>query len=136
MIKRVHFGLASLVLMSPFCWAVALAAPLKVSGIYSDLTFNVEGGDLLGMEVLIVPAKSGADPRWQAVVQIAEGGSPYCAVVSLTVSGSRIEFTLPTGGTYGGMHFAGTIANDAIQLLTPSGKVERLRRGKSYWQET
>ncbi len=27
----------------------------RVTGIYSSLTYNEEGGDLLGMELLIVP---------------------------------------------------------------------------------
>ena len=134
--KRVYLGLASLVLMSPVSWAATPTVPLRVSGIYSDLLFNVEGGDLSGMEVLIVPAESGAGLRWRAFVQIAEGGAPYCAVVSLTVSGSKLEFTLPPGDAYVGMHFSGTISNDEIRLLTPSGQVEHLRRGKSYWQGT
>jgi hypothetical protein len=134
--KRLYLGLVFLVLMSPVSWAAAPATPLKVPEIYSDLTFNLEGGDLLGMEILIVPAESGTDFRWRAFVQIAEGGAPYCAVVSINVSGSKIEFTLPPGDTYGGIHFAGTVSNAEIRLITPSGQVERLRRGKSYWQGT
>jgi hypothetical protein len=134
--RSAYLFLASLVLMSSVSWAAAPAKPLKVFGIYSDLTFNGEGGDLLGMDVLIVPAEATADLRWRAFVQIAEGGAPYCAVVFITVIGSKIEFTLPPGDIYGGMRFAGTISNDEIRLLTPSGQVEHLRRGKSYWQGT
>jgi len=111
--------------------------PPKVSSLYSDLTYSAEGGDLLGMELLVVPA--GEDKTgilWNAFFQLSEGAAPYCTVVSLLVRGNKVEFTLPPGGALGGLHFTGTISSTEMVLTTPSGQVEHLRRGKSYWQGT
>jgi hypothetical protein len=132
--KRIHLGQALVLLALPVLAAEAPAPVLKVSGIYSDLAYNVEGGDLLGMELLIVPAGSEAKDHWNVFVQIAEGGAPYCVVVPLTINGAKIEFTIPPGGSYGGTRFAGTISATEIRLSIPQGPEERLRRGKSYWQ--
>jgi hypothetical protein len=102
-----------------------------VSGIYSDLQYNSEGGDLLGMELLIIPS----DPSgYRAFVQIAEGGPPFAAIVPLLVDGSRVEFTLPEGSAYSGEHFVGTLSGAKLVLHSPQGTEETLKRGKSYWQ--
>lgn len=126
-----------LVVISIFMAALtpANAADARMSGIYSDMSYNAEGGDLLGMELMIVPTPEGG---YTAFVQIAEGGAPAVALVPLTVSGSRIEFTMPgTGG-----HFVGVITGDSLvghwtegQLSSTGGKEEHLKRGKSYWQQ-
>ncbi len=100
----------------------------------SDLTYNAEGGDLVGMELVIVPAGFDKTPLWKALVQIAEGEAPYCAIVLLTINGSDVKFTLPPGGALGGLHFSGTISSTEIVLSTPGGQLEHLRRGRSYWQ--
>ena len=134
--KCLHLGLF-LLLASQMSWAGTPVAPLKVSGIYSDLSYNAEGGDLLGMELLVIPA--GEDKNgltWNAFFQLAEGGPPYCTVVSLLVRGNKVEFTLPPGGALGGLHFTGTISSTEIVLTTPAGQLEHLRRGNSYWQGT
>jgi hypothetical protein len=109
------------------------AQTLRVTGIYSNLTYNKEGGDLLGMELLIVPSV-GAKPAYSAFVQIAEGGAPFTALVPVKVSGSQIEFTLPTGGAYDGAHFVGTLNDAGLIIRWSHGAEERLKRGKSYWQ--
>ncbi|MHA6204907.1 hypothetical protein ACXU4B_10815 [Dyella soli] len=112
----------------------------RVTGIYSDLHYNKEGGDLLGMELLIVPSDSSTkEPGYTVFVQIAEGGAPITAVVPLDVRGSKIEFTLPEGDpAYGKMHFVGVMTKSAIVLHSEhgaeKGDVETLTRGKSYWQ--
>lgn len=114
--------------------APAVSAPqvhLRVSGIYSDLYYNSEGGDLLGMELLVIPC----DPSgYRAFIQIAEGGPPYAAIVPLLVDGSRVEFTLPAGSAYSEVHFVGTLSSTKLVLHSPQGKEEVLKRGKSYWQ--
>lgn len=133
--KCVLLGLALLASAFPDSWAATPTPPLKISGIYTDLAFNSEGGDLLGTELMIVPRQSKGDPAWSVFVQISEGGTPYMALIPLTLNGNKIEFNLPPGTSYGGMHFTGTISSIGIRLDTPSGQVEVLRRGKSYWQE-
>jgi hypothetical protein len=132
--KYVPLYLALLVSAFPISWAATPEPPLKISGIYSNLAFNSEGGDLLGTELMIVPREWKGDPAWSVFVQISEGGAPYTALVPLTLNGNKIAFTLPPGVPYGGMNFTGTISSIEIRLNTPSGQVEVLRRGKSYWQ--
>jgi hypothetical protein len=101
------------------------------SGIYTDLEYNQEGGDLLGMELLIIPS----DPSgYRAFVQIAEGGPPIAAIVPLLLDGSNVEFTLPAGSVYSGEHFVGKLSSTKLVLHSSQGKEETLKRGKSYWQ--
>jgi len=114
--------------------APALSAPQvhpRVPGVYSDLHYNSEGGDLLGMELLIIPS----DPSgYRAFVQIAEGGAPFAVIVPLLVDGSRVEFTLPAGSAYSGEHFIGTLSSTKLVLRWGQGQQETLLRSKSYWR--
>ncbi len=133
--QRSHLGLTSLLLATTVCWAGPAITQIKVSGIYSDLAYNAEGGDLLGMELLVIPAGEDNDGlRWNAFFQLSEGEAPYCTVVSLVVRGTKVEFTLPPGGAFGGRRYTGTISGTEIALTSPGGQVEHLHRGKSYWQ--
>ena len=100
----------------------------RVTGIYSDLHYNSEAGDLLSMELLIVPSKAG----YVACVQIAEGGAPFVAVVPISVSGAQVKFTMPA--SYGGQHITGSFAGTKLVLRWPKGQQEVLLRGESYWQ--
>jgi hypothetical protein len=106
----------------------------RVSGIYSSLRFNSEGGDLLGTELLILPREDKGKLGWSVFVQISEGAAPYTAVVPLLVDHSKFEFTLPPGGAYGGLRFTGVFENKGLLLNWESGTKEHLRRGRSYWQ--
>jgi hypothetical protein len=106
----------------------------RVPGIYSDLTYIDASGDLLGMELLIVPTGEGANSGWSVFVQIAEGGAPYLALVPLQRRGDQIEFNLPDGGRYGGEHFQGTLSKTELLVRWTSGHVEHLKRGKTYWR--
>jgi hypothetical protein len=110
--------------------AVALAqeSRTRVTGIYSDLHYNGEAGDLFGMELLIIPSKAG----YVACVQVAEGGAPFVAVVPIFVSGAQVQFTMPA--SYGGQHITGSFAGTKLVLRWPKGQQEVLLRGKSYWR--
>lgn|GEM_PF-1204922 len=110
--------------------ARAPAAKTKITGVYSNLRYNLEGGDLLGMELIVVPSEAG----YIAFVQIAEGGTPYTAVVPIVVAGQRISFMLPPGGAYGGTRFDGDLKEASLVLHSPTGVDETLKRGRSYWQ--
>ncbi len=135
-IKRLHLGL-SILMAAQISWAATAVLPLKVSGLYSDLAYNAEGGDLLGMELLVIPAgKDNNGLLWNAFFQLAEGDAPYCTLVSLLVRGNKVEFTLPPRGALGGLHFTGTLSSTEMVITTPAGQVEHLRRGNSYWQGT
>jgi hypothetical protein len=125
--------LALLAVLSPATRADS-AKPARLTGVYSNLRFNGEGGDLLGMELLVLPRRSGAGPAWTVVVQIAEGGAPCAGMAPLKVTGDKLEFTLPKGGECDDLHFTGTFSATEIVLRWDSGTVEHLKRGKSYWQ--
>ena len=122
------------------CVTVAVAADgVRVSGTYSNLYYNREGGDLLGTEFLIFPSRSATG--FSALVQLAEGGAPFAVLVPVSVTGVRVEFTIPNGGLYAGSSFSGTVSRRELVRRWSSGtafggggEIERLRRGKSYWQ--
>ena len=117
------------------------AAP-KVTGIYGDLAYNREAGDLLGMELVVVPGTSAYTPQYMVFVQIAEGGAPYTALVPLAAHGRQVEFTLPIGedAYFSGLHFTGRLTASALIVRADNGDnpdvEETLRRGRSYWQGT
>ena len=123
--------------------AVVLFSPLSfganghakhITGIYSNLHYVGDAGDLVGTELVIVPAEK----DYKVFFQLSEGGFPFTALATLKVTGSDIEFTLPPGGDYGGMRFKGTIKGNDLTLhpVLPAGDGmdETLKRGKSYWQ--
>ncbi|MFI4967691.1 MAG: hypothetical protein ACHQAU_03100 [Gammaproteobacteria bacterium] len=133
--KIVIFFVSMLLSVTGFA---AQDAPVHVTGMYSDLYYNEEGGDLLGMEVFIFNSKDG----YQALVQIAEGELPTVSLVPLDVDGANIRFTIPGGGAgNNSATFSGTVSAQGIKghwsdgrLSTTGTKDEALKRGKSYWQ--
>jgi hypothetical protein len=122
------------------CSTVALAADgIPPAGVYSNLHYNKEGGDLLGAEVLLFP--SDGPTGFAALVQLAEGGAPASFLVPARVTGTRVQFAIPEGGAYGGLSFSGSISRTELVGRWSSGTAfgdvgatERLKRGKSYWQ--
>ena len=106
----------------------------KISGIYSNLHFNEEGGDLLGMEVFLFPSGPRSELAYSAFVQIAEGGAPYGVVVQVSVANGHISFSLPAGSVYAGMKFNGIFTDSELVLTDNNGNKEHLKHGNSYWQ--
>jgi hypothetical protein len=106
----------------------------RITGIYSNLRYNQEAGDLIGMEVVVFPSNREAGPRYSAFVQIAEGGAPAAALVEFKEKDGNVEFVIPPGGPYEGQRFTGVFSQGDLVLKWPSGNEERLKRGKSYWQ--
>jgi hypothetical protein len=80
-------------------------AKLKITGTYSDLKYNEEGGDLLGCEIRIVVAKEG----YEGTFQMSEGGPDSLLLINpITVEGDKIKFKVPEESLYAG-EFAGKI---------------------------
>lgn len=102
---------------------------LPVTGIYSNLRYGEESGDLAGWEILVTPRESGG---YNATIQLAEGGAPMIMVGTLVVNGSRVVLTIPPGQLLAGK-YNGTISATELKIDTPGGP-ETLKRGKSYWQ--
>jgi hypothetical protein len=122
------------------CVGVAVGADtVRAAGVYSNLYFNKEGGDLLGAEILIFPSRS--PTGFSALVQLAEGGAPFAVLVPIRVTGTQVEFTIAASGPYDGLTFTGTVTRSELTGKWSSGSVfagagdrERMKRGKSYWQ--
>ena len=106
----------------------------SISGIYSDLHYNDEGGDLLGMELFIFPSGPGPELKYSVLVQISEGGAPVAALVPLIVKGTTITFNLPPSHVYANIGFSGKLVGDELLIRWSTGTEQRLKRGKSYWQ--
>jgi hypothetical protein len=104
----------------------------RITGTYSNMYFNQEGGDLLGDEVRIVAASGG----YQGALQFAEGEPGDLIVVPVTVTGNRISFAIPDSSAYPG-RFDGAIENGHLkgEFRFKNGGSEKveLPRGKSYW---
>jgi hypothetical protein len=114
------------------------AVPHKppVSGIYSDLTYNVEGGDLLGMELLVLPGP-GDTPNWRVLFQLADGGGPQSALVDLLPVADHYEFRISADGSVPEMRFSVRFtALEAVVRNLAGGADEHLRLGRSYWEKT
>lgn len=116
--------------------ALPAAQPLKATGIYSDMSFNQESGDVLGIELYVVLSSKG----YVVVFQSSEGEPTVPVVVVAKIEGDTIEFELPPGCAYAG-RFTGTLTDEGITGTFPSGrlgpkgnKIIRLKRGKGYWQ--
>lgn len=126
-----------------------LCGPMVVSGAerqdarfgtFSSLSFNKEGGDLLGVELKIVPARRGSASVIQGALQISDGEPSEIMVVDIAIEGSRIRFAIPSSyPLYGGRTFEGTIDRAEIKgrfgIKGGMSKEQRLRRGKSYWDK-
>jgi len=109
----------------------------RVTGIYTDMRYNEEGGDLLGTEIFLLQGKSG----YYVSFQSAQGVPETPLLVAAKVARNRLTFTLPSSkATYSGL-FEGRIYSDRIEghftggQLSPTGtKSFVLRKGQSYWQ--
>lgn len=102
----------------------------KPTGMFSDMAYNDEGGDLLGTEIFVTYARDG----YFVVYQSSEGEPTTPVVVPATISGTSIKFSVPKSIDPRG-NFIGTIG---LQELTGSfsgnKEVIHLKRKASYWQ--
>jgi hypothetical protein len=107
----------------------AAAPALEFSGTFTNLTYHDESGDLSGWEVMLIPQ---ADGSYFALVQVAKGETPLILTGRASAISGSIRITVegkpPLAGTY-----TGTFSGSLLLLKTPSGSIERLRRGRSYW---
>jgi hypothetical protein len=106
-----------------------------LTGTFSSVRFNTEGGDLLGVELKIVPTRNG----YQGALQIAEGGPSEIMVVDVQLrKNNTIRFNIPVSYPfYGGGTFEGMVDSKGITgrftFVGATGDPERLVRGRSYW---
>lgn len=107
------------------------AEDLKITGMYSSLEFNEEGGDLLGMEVYLV---SGDGEDYFALVQCAEGAPATPLLTPVKVSGSKVSFNL-SGSPECGTSFTGVVSKDGLRGRFAGQEEDRwLPRRRGYWE--
>jgi hypothetical protein len=103
---------------------------IKFTGIYSDMRYGKESGDVIGQEIFIVFSKDG----YFAILQSSEGEPSKPVVVPVSIGGMNIKFLVPTYMDSRG-EFNGTICNNHL-VGTFQGNGQKINLGKknSYWQ--
>ena len=109
--------------------------PKKITGIYSDMSYNVEGGDLLGDEIFLVYSDRG----YYVIYQESEGAVYAPIVIPAKVDGSSVSFTLPPSADRPDQPtgFQGKVINDELVGTFKFKNTEQtvhLKRKNSYWQ--
>jgi hypothetical protein len=104
----------------------------RIPGMYSNLEYIEEAGDLLGMEVYLV---YGGGEDCFAFVQCA-GGEPAAPVLApVQVSGSKVSFNLPKNQPECGTSFTGVVSEAGLRgRFAGDQKDEWLPRRKGYWE--
>jgi len=102
------------------------SANIQITGLYSNMYYVPEAGDVVGVEIFIV---SGGD-GYYASVQVAEGAPAPPVITKVIVNGASIEFTLPEAGKY-----TGKISTSGLTgKFGSEAKASFLKRKNSYWQ--
>ena len=105
---------------------------VRVTGTYTNMYYNAEGGDVIGDEIKIVYTRHG----YQGVVQFAEGEPEELVIVSIEVVGAKISFSVPDSSPYAGK-FIGIIEKEVLkgEFKFKNGGADKveLKRRKSYW---
>ena len=111
--------------------AVALEpAPPKITGLFSDMTFHSDTGDVLGMEVFLVYSNRG----YIAIYQSSEGEPSVPIVLPAKVNGNAVSFQIPPE-VDGRGSFVGTVSNnELVGSFSGNGQRVHLKRKPSYWQ--
>ncbi|MGQ0383378.1 MAG: hypothetical protein ACT4UP_01625 [Gammaproteobacteria bacterium] len=100
----------------------------RISGTYSSLRLVEETGDLIGIEILVIPA-------WKALIQVAEGEAPLAVVVKLTPVGDHYEFAMPADSLLSHIRCEIRFLPNEARLSGPDCFDEQsLKRTKSYWE--
>ncbi len=116
----------------------ASAQKVRITGIYSDLYYNRDDGDLGGTELFIVGV---GELGYAAFIQHWEGGTTMPVVVPVEVNGDKVTFSVPAP-SLGEGQYQGRITQNGFDgswrhPLASGGFAEdpiQLRRKKSYWQ--
>jgi len=129
-LNKLLFPMIMLVLASD----VVSSEQLRLTGMYSSLAYNSEGGDLVGYEIRIVPTNQGN----KAVVQVAEGDAGRIYVVDVTGDDKDLYFDIPlASGVRGKFH--GHVGDEGLEgaISFPGQLVENvtIRKSTSYWEK-
>jgi hypothetical protein len=108
------------------------AVPVKIAGTYTNVHYIEEAGDLLGMEIKIIPLGE----RYQAAVFVCEGSVGPMRVVDLRVRGTTIAFDVRESED-AAWSFAGTVSAKSLKGIVTHSLGGResvtLQRKCGYW---
>lgn len=124
------FIILALLLVSNLAFS---ATKTKVTGLFSDMHYISEAGDVIGTEIFIISSDSG----YYAIMQCAEGAPSKPVIVSASINGSTVKLESHNDQS---SHcpmapFMGQITSNGLR-----GKFEGtdypglLKRQRSYWQ--
>lgn len=130
--QRLHLTLITLLFTASVTFAQsAISQEQKVTGMYSNVSYNREGGDIVGMEVFVVYSRDG----YRVVYQSSEGEPSSPVVVPAKIDGNAISFSLPPPGTDPRGNFTGKIKpTEMVGTFSGNGQTVHLPRRASYWQ--
>jgi hypothetical protein len=121
------------VALSGLAFVCAAAGATKLQGIYSNMEPSVEQGELIGIEVFILPHVPDDEVAYVALVQFADGLPTRPQLVDLSIQDDGISFSVvhPAEGEIG---FTGSIDMEGLTgRFDTLGEVS-LPRGESIWQ--
>ncbi|HSO81075.1 hypothetical protein [Thiocapsa sp.] len=111
----------------------AAADAAKLQGIYSNMEPSVEQGELLGIEVFILPHVRDDEVAYVALVQFADGLPMRPQLVDVTIQEDGISFSA-VHPVEGEIEFEGSIDMEGLTgRFDALGEVS-LPRGESIWQ--
>jgi hypothetical protein len=111
----------------------AIAADAKLQGVYSNMEPSVEQGQLIGIEVFILPHVEEDKIAYSALVQFANGVPTRPQLVDLDVEGQGIGFSV-THPDAGEIRFEGRVDADGLAGRFDTLGEIALPRGESIWQ--
>ena len=127
--------ICSLVLATVFIEGAFAGEPLagrsNPSGVFSNMTYDEESGDLDGFEFFFVYSKSG----YYVFYQYSNGVPETPMLTKLDIKDNTFEFAIPIGGEFYGP-FVGKFTATGVQgwFKNFPSKLIKLTRGESYWQ--
>ncbi|SDW43911.1 hypothetical protein [Thiocapsa roseopersicina] len=117
------------------CSAVSCAAASapKLQGIYSNMEPSVEQGELIGIEIFILPHVRDDAVAYVALIQFADGLPMRPQLVDLSIQDDGISFSA-VHPVEGEIEFTGSIDTEGLTgRFDALGEVS-LPRGESIWQ--
>ena len=136
--------LISLFLIFNNCLAFSEEHKIKITGIYSNLSYSQGPGDIAGTEIFIL--QGGDNNEYYLIFQEAEGWPKPPLLIKPIINKYHIEFVVPQKSyTENGQEFiqttnyTGTIKKNGIELEGQNRQTkykwkEFLKRKNSYWQ--
>ena len=111
---------------------------VRIPGIYTNMAYIEDAGDLVGTEIFIISTGDG----YVAFFQCWTGSSTHPVTFPVEVAGETISFTVPEDSSCKEGDYKGRISKSGFdgtwthKMLDGSSKKDpvHLKRGKSYFQ--